>query len=228
MTPQTALAPSPCLLSELAGLPPAAKLRLNADEQVLAHTASARRIIRANPGSLSLEHGRLRLLPDPAPLQDALRWICAPGGPPRREHALTVHRRDTAPLTLRLSRHHERGTGAVHAVAWLADPDQLQLDETALHQAFGFTPTEARVAVALATGSSTTELAEAWGVRANTVQMHVKRLLAKTHTARQAQLVGLLWRSAVLQLPHPHPGLAGVRACAALDLTQTGSDGSAP
>lgn len=220
-------APAPRLLPEPAGLPPAAKLWLTADEQVLAHTPSARRIIHANPGSLSLDRGRLRLKPDPSPLQDALRRICAPAGPQRHEHALTVHRRDAAPLTLRLSRHHEPGAGTVQAVVWLADPDQLQLDEAALRQAFGFTPTEARVAVALATGSATTELAEAWGVRANTVQMHVKRLLAKTHTTRQAQLVGLLWRSAVLQLPQPHPGLTGVRACAALDPTQTGSDGSA-
>lgn len=228
MPPHNAPHPRPRLLPEPAGLPPAAKLWLNADEQVLAHTASARRIIRANPGSLSLEHGRLRLLPDPAPLQDALRWICAPGGPQRREHALTVHRLGAAPLTLRLSRHHEPGTGAALAVAWLADPDQLQLDEAALRQAFDFTPTEARVAVALATGRTTTELAQAWSVRANTVQMHVKRLLAKTHTTRQAQLVGLLWRSAVLQLPQPHPGLAGVRGCSSLTPTQTGSDGAPP
>lgn len=216
------------LLPELAGLPPVAKIRLDADQQLLAYTASARRIIRANPGSLSLSQGRLSLHPDPTPLQDALRWVCEPGGLDGRERALTVPRLDAAPLTLRLSRHHEPSTGAMHAVAWLADPDQLQLDEAALQQAFDFTPTEARVAVALAAGASTAELALAWGLRANTVQMHVKRLLAKTHTARQPQLVGLLWRSAVLRLPTAPPGAAGVRACASHTSTQTGNDGITP
>lgn len=215
----------PRLLSEPLGLPATAKLWLNADEQVLALTASAHRLIRGNPGSLRFEHRRLRLEPDPAPLQDALRWVCAPSAAPRRERTLTVRRLDAAPLTLRLSRHSTPDTGAVHAIAWLADPDQLQLDENALREAFDFTPTETRVAVALANGSSSVELAQAWGLQTNTVQMHVKRLLAKTSTTRQAQLVGLLWRSAVLRLPSAPPSLAGGLSCRPLITTQTGNDG---
>ncbi len=218
----------PRLLPEQAGVPAAAKLWLDADERVLASSHSARRILAANPGAFSLQQGRLRLQPDPSPLQDALRWVCAHGGSPRHERALTVHRVDAAPLTLRISRQHEPTYDEPLAILWLADPELLRLDEAALRQAFDFTPTEARVAVALATGASTTELAAAWGVRANTVQMHVKRLLAKTRTSRQAQLVGLLWRSAVLQLPEPHPRPTGVRACAAPIPTQTGNDGAPP
>lgn len=218
--------PRPRLLPEPVGLPPVAKLWLNADEQVLACTATARRIIRANAGCLSIDHGRLRLQPDPAPLQGALRRICAPGSHQRREHTLTMHRLHAAPLTLRLSRHHDPDTGVALAVVWLADPDQLQLDEAALRQAFDFTPTEARVAEALATGSTTAELARDWGLQANTVQMHVKRMLAKTHTSRQAQLVGLLWRSALLRLPTTPPRAWGVRAGAHHGPTQTGSDDS--
>ena len=214
------------LLPELLGQPPAARLELNADAQVLACTASAQRIIRANPVCLHLACGRLRLQPDPAPLQDALRQVCAPDAPLHHEHALTVRRLAAAPLTLRLTRRHDPDTGAAQAVAWLADPDLLQLDQAALRQAFDFTPTEARVAEALATGSTTAELAQAWGRQANTVQMHVKRLLAKTNTTRQAQLVGLLWRSAVLRLPAAPPVAEGGKSCACPTFTQTGGDGS--
>lgn len=212
----------PPMLPEPSGLPPTATLWLDTDTRVLAYTATARGIIRANPCCLRITQGQLRLHPDPVPLQNALQWVCAPNGAQRCEHALTLHRLNASPLTLRLSRHVAPATGTVQAVVWLADPDLLQLDEAALRQAFDFTATEARVAVALATG--TTELAQAWGVRANTVQMHVKRLLAKTHTSRQPELVGLLWRSAVLQLPQPSPGLAGGRARSALAPTQTGND----
>jgi DNA-binding CsgD family transcriptional regulator len=218
-------AQQPQLLPELPGLPPVAKLRLDADQQVLAYTASACRIIQANPCSLTLSYGRLRQHPDPKPLRDALRWVCEPGSAGRRERALSMQRVGAAPLTLRLSRHHEPGTGAMHAVAWLADPDQFHLDEAGLQQAFEFTATEARVAVALAAGASAAELAQAWGLRANTVQMHIKHLLAKTHTSRQAQLVGLLWRSALLRLPTPPAEAAGARVCPSHTSTQTGSDG---
>lgn len=61
-----------------------------------------------------------------------------------------------------------------------------------LRDLFGFTPAEARVANALLAGERVEEIAARLGVRADTVRGHVKRMLAKTGTRRQSDLVGRL------------------------------------
>ena len=205
--------PRPLLLPEPYGLPPAAQLRLSPLQTLLAWTPSAQRIVRANPECLYVAEGRLQLLPASTPLQDALRWVCAPRSFEPRETTLALPRPGTSPLTLRITRHHGGHSEPVQAVVWLADPALLVLDEAALRGAFGFTPAESRVAVALANGASAADIASSWGLQVNTVQMHVKRLLAKTRTARQAELVALLWRSAVQQLPAP-ANAGGCETCA--------------
>lgn len=193
----------PELLPEPFGLPATAQLRLSPLQVLLAWTATAQRILRANPESLYVAERRLQLHPASTPLQEALRWVCAPRSFEPRETTLALPRTGASPLTLRISRHHGGPTEPVQAVVWLADPALVVLDEAALRGAFGFTPAESRVAVALANGASAAEMASAWALQVNTVQMHVKRLLAKTRTGRQAELVALLWRSAVQQLPAP-------------------------
>lgn len=205
--------PRPLLLPEPFGLPPAAQLRLSPLQTLLAWTPSAQRIVRANPECLYVAERRLQLLPASTPLQDALRWVCGPRSFEPRETTLALPRPGAVPLTLRISRHKGGPGEPSQAVVWLADPALVVLDEGALRGAFGFTPAEARVAVALANGASAAEMATAWGLQVNTVQMHVKRLLAKTRTARQAELVGLLWRSAVQRLVDPMDA-GGCEACA--------------
>lgn len=220
----------PTLMPSPAGLPALAQLQLGPEQRLLAWTPAARQIVLANPASLALHQGRLQTHPDPAPLQAALRQLGAPGratapSPPDSvSWAIALHRPERLPLTLRLARPTADQAGEERTTLWLVDPEQLQLDEAALRQAFGFTPTEARVATAVAAGSTTAELAEAWGLRTNTVQMHVKRLLAKTHTTRQAQLVGLLWRTANLRLGVEAPAIAGIGVQPRSPLTQTGND----
>lgn len=195
--------PRPLLLPEPFGLPATAQLRLSPLQSVLAWTLTAQRIVRANPECLHVAERRLHLLPASTPLQEALRWVCAPRSFEPRETTLALPRTGALPLTLRISRHHGAPAEPVQAVVWLADPALVMLDEAALRGAFAFTPAEARVAVALANGLSAAEMAGTWALQVNTVQMHIKRLLAKTRTARQAELVALLWRSAVHRLPSP-------------------------
>lgn len=61
-----------------------------------------------------------------------------------------------------------------------------------LRDLFGFTPAETRIANALLSGDRVEDIAVRVGVRADTVRGHVKRMLAKTGTRRQSELVSRL------------------------------------
>ncbi|PZQ47039.1 MAG: hypothetical protein DI556_18815 [Rhodovulum sulfidophilum] len=63
---------------------------------------------------------------------------------------------------------------------------------------FGLTPREAELATALAGGASLRDHAAARGVSHETTRTHLRSLFAKTGTARQAELVALLFRAATL------------------------------
>lgn len=76
----------------------------------------------------------------------------------------------------------------------LRDPRQIrpQPDARQLHDLFGFTAAETRVANALLAGQSVDTIARSTEVRPDTVRAHVKRMLAKTGTRRQGDLIALL------------------------------------
>jgi DNA-binding CsgD family transcriptional regulator len=63
---------------------------------------------------------------------------------------------------------------------------------------FGLSPAEAEVAVSLSCGDTLNEISGARGVTIKTLRKQVEAILAKTQTARQAQLVALIGRLAVL------------------------------
>jgi len=67
-----------------------------------------------------------------------------------------------------------------------------------LQQVFGLTRGEARLANQLLCGLSLQAIAERDGLSVATVRSHTKAVLAKTRTHRQAQLVGLLARLAMI------------------------------
>lgn len=64
-----------------------------------------------------------------------------------------------------------------------------------LTQLHGLTPTEARVAIALAQGHAPEEIATLFGIGLGTVRTHLKSTMAKTGTNRQSQLVALVWHN---------------------------------
>jgi DNA-binding CsgD family transcriptional regulator len=79
------------------------------------------------------------------------------------------------------------------AVLFLSDPDrQTEAAEELLARCYGLSPAEAKLAAALAAGQSVQEHMEERGVSHNTVKTQLKRILAKTGTRRQAELVKLL------------------------------------
>ena len=78
------------------------------------------------------------------------------------------------------------------ALVILRAPEEVPMpSEGELRSLFGLTPAEARVACRLV-GETVDEIAEALDVSVTTVRTHVQRLLAKTGTRRQSELVRLL------------------------------------
>jgi len=79
------------------------------------------------------------------------------------------------------------------AVLVLEEPQaRRQVASSVLAEAFGLTPAEVRVAVALAQGKDPATIAEEHRVSIGTIRSQLKSLMAKTDTHRQAELVTLV------------------------------------
>jgi DNA-binding CsgD family transcriptional regulator/PAS domain-containing protein len=82
------------------------------------------------------------------------------------------------------------------AVVFVTDPEfTLQADTEVLRQLWGLTPTEAAIAVKMASGASIPEIADQLAISGGTVRWHVKHVMAKTDTKRQSNLVRVLMAS---------------------------------
>jgi DNA-binding CsgD family transcriptional regulator len=79
------------------------------------------------------------------------------------------------------------------ALLLVADPDaMLATGDTALRALYGLTPAEARVAIELANGRSTDEIASVLALTRETIRTYVKRVLSKTACRRRSELMRLL------------------------------------
>jgi DNA-binding CsgD family transcriptional regulator len=61
-----------------------------------------------------------------------------------------------------------------------------------LIEAFRLTPSEAKVALAVASGMPVREAARHFGLTANTIKTHLSKLFAKTGVSRQSELARLV------------------------------------
>jgi DNA-binding CsgD family transcriptional regulator len=163
--------------------------------------AAARAILAAADG-LSLRAGHLhaadpasdrrlaslvtRTLGDrDAALVDAGGWLAVPRPSGHSPYLLMIH-----PLRSRTS-----WLPAQHAAAlcFITDPDaELRLRGTVLEELYGLTPTEGRVAVAVAEGRGLTHAARVLGVRASTARSHLQRVFDKTGVRSQAAVALLV------------------------------------
>lgn len=83
--------------------------------------------------------------------------------------------------------------GEYHALVFLIDPSSRPKERAALmRQIYGLTPAEARLADRLLEGLDVREIAEQSGITLETARFHVKRVLAKTGSRRQAELMRLM------------------------------------
>jgi DNA-binding CsgD family transcriptional regulator len=79
------------------------------------------------------------------------------------------------------------------AVIFIGDPDRKsEIDESRLRQLYGLTNAEARVAALLACGHRLDEIAEMLDVAYETTRKHLKKVLSKAETDRQAELVRMI------------------------------------
>jgi len=79
------------------------------------------------------------------------------------------------------------------ALVIVSDPSTpAEFDRSLLQQAFGLTPSECQVACRLANGQSTRTIANQMRISEGTAKTHLKRVLHKTGTHRQSELVRLL------------------------------------
>jgi pSer/pThr/pTyr-binding forkhead associated (FHA) protein/DNA-binding CsgD family transcriptional regulator len=82
--------------------------------------------------------------------------------------------------------------GPIHAV-FITDPDaEIEAPAAFLARLYGLTPAESDVAEELLAGRAPDEVAAQLGISIHTARTHVKRILSKTETRRQSELIRLL------------------------------------
>ena len=130
-------------------------------------------------------------------IENAIAVATNGDGPPG--DALAILRSDRLPLTALVApfRTARNGLGAPvpAAILFIRDPENHRLSRLALESLYGLTATEATLAAALAEGMSADTIAATHRVSLNTVRTHLKNIMAKTGTNRQAELVVLIHQS---------------------------------
>lgn len=109
-------------------------------------------------------------------------------------------------VNIRPYQHQSRDDGLVHPgyviVCRTAD-SEIEVDESALKAAYFLTTAEARVAAALVAGENVLAVAARLGISPETVRTHIKHILEKTYTTRQAELMKLLMSVSQRKTPPP-------------------------
>ena len=175
-------------------------IRLNSKGAIVDSSARAREIL-GREGAFRVDNGRLRAQrsEDAEVLESLLELVLGGetgGGAGGR--ASVGRWPDPRPLTVYAQRV-DGGHAEVAAVLFVVDPwcpTQLSAEQVA--QSLRLTPAESRVAVALAEGLTTGQIAEATGRAVHTVRWLVQRALEKTFCSRQAELVRLVLSSSHL------------------------------
>jgi DNA-binding CsgD family transcriptional regulator len=124
-----------------------------------------------------------------------------------RREAIALKRPDSRPLIARVvpvDGEAQAQLDGAALVLLLIDPEDCpQPSFSILKQVFDLTKTEARIATQLLCGQTMQEVAEHNGVSIGTIRSQTKAIFAKTQTNRQAELVGLLTRLALISEDEP-------------------------
>jgi DNA-binding CsgD family transcriptional regulator/PAS domain-containing protein len=109
---------------------------------------------------------------------------------------LLSRKADSTPLRLTVTPFQSNlldGYGRVAAMVFVSDPATELLPRHAiLHKLYRLTPTEGRIADLLASGHEIDKVVDALGITLETARFHVKRILSKTGTHRQIELIRLI------------------------------------
>lgn len=159
-----------------------------------------------NGAALAITNGRLRGVS--ADGRQKLTRLLATAG---AEDMVTACFRQPNDVGLQVIALPDGALGGALAGGWAAEPDGVALILIDPRQApllcardvvsiFGLTPAEAQLSVALCAGASLTEYAALRGISVGTVRIQMKRILEKTNSRRQADLVGKLYGSVIAQV----------------------------
>src|SRR5687767_4931217 len=125
-----------------------------------------------------------------------------------RREAIALRRPDSRPLIARVVPVEGEAQAQLDGTALvllLIDPEDCpQPSFGILKQVFDLTKTEARIASQLLCGRTMQEVAEQNRVSVGTIRSQTKAIFAKTETNRQAELVGLLTRLALISEDDPN------------------------
>lgn len=176
-------------------------LMVDGTGRVIQASSIAERLLRDN-AELAFICGRLALR-SPA-LHDKLTELVrgamatARGQIAKSGAALAIPRPDRMPLALEVAPLRPAvsafGEQRPCVLVFIRDPE-APIAVARLRELFGFTRTEGVVAAALGRGASLEDIAAGMGIGLATVRTHLKRILAKTGTHRQAEAAALLARS---------------------------------
>lgn len=176
---------------------------LDAHRNVLHSNHKAEEVIRDGRG-LIMKNGQLTATQpaDLRPLRDMLAVVhsrTAFNSPPIPETILLTPGPDDPQLLLvacpvKPHQPHFRGPWPEISVAvFVSNLDDIGLlNHEVLIRLYGLTPAEARLACALSRGHELADLSAEWGISRETLRTHLKRVLGKTGTVRQSELVRLL------------------------------------
>jgi DNA-binding CsgD family transcriptional regulator len=115
------------------------------------------------------------------------------------EDWVLIERSDRRPLVMHAIPTVVQNMDGPHTILILIDLDDApRVSSIALERIFGLTRAEAKLAVLLSGGASTTEAAQIQGVSVATARSQLAAIFLKTRTTRQAELVRLLGRLAIL------------------------------
>ncbi|TXN14719.1 helix-turn-helix transcriptional regulator [Methylobacterium sp. WL122] len=115
------------------------------------------------------------------------------------EDWVLIDRADRRPLVMHAIPTVVQNLGGPHTILILIDlDDPLRVSPVTLERIFGLSRAEAKLAVLLAGGASTTEAARLQGISVATARSQLAAIFVKTRTSRQAELVRLLGRLAIL------------------------------
>ncbi|MFO1070160.1 MAG: helix-turn-helix transcriptional regulator [Geminicoccaceae bacterium] len=171
---------------------------LAAGGRVLQLNAAARRIVGVDDG-LTVRGARVRIA-DPAAAArfEALMAMAARGQLDGVGGVLAVARPSGLPAyALSLVRCFAElsavfGSDSLVLVS-ISDPVAVPgLDAAVLRSLWSLTAAEAQVAIALASGIDVDEVAQRQGIAVSTVRVHLRKVMAKTGTRRQSELVRLI------------------------------------
>jgi DNA-binding CsgD family transcriptional regulator len=130
-------------------------------------------------------------------VQAALRT--AAGFPETPPPALLIYREGRLPMSMLVTplntKRDQTGATAPAAMVFIKDPEEGAPAQQTLRDLFGLTRTEAAVATALSNGHDIPGIATSFRISTGTVRSHIKTILTKTGTHRQAQLVALIART---------------------------------